>query len=362
MKPKTILEVQEAVRQAPQILPRGGGSKPALSTPVDKSPVLDLSALSGMVAYEPYEYTFTALAGTSIVEIERSLAEQGQYMPFDPLLAQRGATLGGTVASNTNGPGRYRYGGVRDFLLGVRYVDSQGQLISSGGKVVKNAAGFDIFKLMIGSLGQLGVVVEVTFKVFPAPEAWLSIDLQYKHLQDALENLYRLSAAQVEIDAIEIEPRSEGYGLRVRLSGVTSALSARLERLLKLLDRERVTAQEIIQGPEETRYWHQMREMAWVPQEWWLVKVPVTPAKIPTLEEALQTSQVLRRYSAGGQVAWLATQPESESLDALLSKQGLSGLALFGQPGEALLGTRSGESFYRRIKGALDPEKRFVEA
>ena len=362
MKPKTILEVQAAIRQVPQILPRGGGSKPALSTPANESPVLDLSVLSGIVAYDPYEYTFTALAGTSILEIEKSLAEQGQYMPFDPLLAQRGATLGGTIAANANGPRRYRYGGVRDFLLGVRYVDGQGQLISSGGKVVKNAAGFDIFKLMIGSLGQLGVVVEATFKVFPAPEAWQSVNLEYTHLEDALQSLYRLSVAQVEIDAAEIEPRSQGYSLQVRLSGATGALSARRERLLNLLDREKITAHEIILGPEEGRFWQEMREMTWVPQGWGLVKVPLTPARIPALEAELQSSQVLRRYSAGGQVAWLAIQPDGEWLETLLSSQGLSGLALFGQPGKAVLGVRTGEAFYRRIKGALDPEKRFVEA
>jgi glycolate oxidase FAD binding subunit len=362
MKPKTISEVQAAIRQTPQILPRAGGSKPALSTPADERSILDLSNLSGIVAYEPYEYTFTALAGTSILEIEKSLAEQGQYMPFDPLLAQRGATLGGTIAANANGPGRYRYGGVRDFLLGVRYVDGQGQLVSSGGKVVKNAAGFEIFKLMIGSLGQLGVLVEATFKVFPAPQAWQSVNLAYINLEDALQGLYRLSAAQVEIDAIEIEPRSQAYTLRVRLSGASGALSARRERLLELLDREKIAAHEIIQGPEEGRFWQEMREMTWVPQGWELIKVPLTPARIPALEVELRKSQILRRYSAGGQVAWLATQAGGEDLETLLSNQGLSGLALFGQPGKVVLGARTGELFFKRIKSALDPERRFVEA
>src|SRR5574337_434051 len=119
----TIEEVQSAVRDGAQILPRGGGTKPALSTPTDGATTLDLTGLSGVLEYNPGEFTFTALAGTRVAEVQALLDSHGQYLPFDPPLAGQGATLGGAVAAGLSGPGRYRYGGVRDFILGVRWID-----------------------------------------------------------------------------------------------------------------------------------------------------------------------------------------------------------------------------------------------
>src|SRR5512143_1651914 len=169
MNPTSIEELQSMVRGSPHVLPRGGGTKPALSTAHNGATVIDLAPLAGMLEYEPGEFVFTALAGTRLADVRAQLAEHGQYLPFDPLLVDRGATLGGTIAAGANGPGRYRYGGVRDFLLGVRFVDGAGEIVHAGGKVVKNSAGFDIPKLMVGSLGQLGALIEVSFKVFPQP-------------------------------------------------------------------------------------------------------------------------------------------------------------------------------------------------
>ena len=169
------------------VLPRGNGTKTALSAAPDGVTPLDLSGLSGVIEYQPGEFTFTALAGTRVTEIAAVLAEHGQYLPFDPLLAEAGATLGGTVAAGANGPGRYHYGGLRDFILGVRYVDGEGQIVYAGGKVVKNAAGFDIPKLMVGSLGQFGALVEMTFKVFPKPEANATLRLECASVVDGVE-------------------------------------------------------------------------------------------------------------------------------------------------------------------------------
>src|SRR5580765_2672377 len=162
--PTTIDEVQQAVAGSAQVVVRGAGTKPALRAAAGEAAELDLSGLSGVLEYEPGEFTFTALAGTPVALVERLLAEHGQYLPFDPPLAARGATLGGTVAAGLSGAGRYRFGGVRDFILGVRFVDGTGALVRGGGKVVKNAAGFDLPKLMVGSLGQYGPVAELSFK------------------------------------------------------------------------------------------------------------------------------------------------------------------------------------------------------
>ena len=105
LAPTTVGEVQEAVANVPRLLPRGGGSKTGLSTPDAGENILDISALSGLLEYEPGEFTFTALAGTPVETVRAALAEHGQYLPFDPPLAMAGATLGGTVAAGLSGSG-----------------------------------------------------------------------------------------------------------------------------------------------------------------------------------------------------------------------------------------------------------------
>ena len=126
LRPTTPQEVQEAVLTHPRLRPRGAGTKPALSSPQEGEALLDLSGLRGILEYEPEEFVFTALAGTPLEEIEAALKAHGQYLPFDPPLLGKGATLGGTVAAGLSGPMRHRYGGVRDFILGVRFVDGEG--------------------------------------------------------------------------------------------------------------------------------------------------------------------------------------------------------------------------------------------
>ena len=156
------------MREHDRVLPIGQRTKQSLSAGTDAT-LISLNQLSGIVQYEPSEFTFTALAGTTLHELIETLAEKGQYLPFDPPLVDAGATLGGTVSAGLSGPGRFRYGGVRDFLLGVKFISGDGEVITAGGKVVKNAAGFDIPKLLVGSAGRLGIMTELTFKIFPSP-------------------------------------------------------------------------------------------------------------------------------------------------------------------------------------------------
>jgi len=364
-RPASIAEVQAAVRAAPpgaRILARGHGTKPPLSTPPGGAAALDVSGLSGIIEYEPGEFTFTALAGTPISEIAAALAEHGQFLPFDPPLVEAGATLGGTVAAGLSGPGRYRYGGVRDFILGVRYVDGAGEVVRTGGKVVKNAAGFDISKLMVGSLGSLGVLIELSFKVFPQPEAYATLRVPHSTLDDALATLHRLTSSQMDFFAIDLEPTSDGVLLEVRLGGLAAALPERLARLRGLAGEG-----DALVDDADAFQWRAAREFTWRPEDSALVKVPVTPGRIARLEADLTgfanlSGLVARRYSAGGQAAWLAWPPAAlDDLDAALKALDLSGLVVLGQPGRTRLGARTGQSFERRVKAALDPEARFVE-
>ena len=168
-RPKTVEEVASLVKAGTRWLPVGAGTKPTPASPPAGYTAFSLTALRGIVEYEPGEYTFTARAGTPISEIAAELARHGQYLPFDPLLAEAGATLGGSIAAGLSGPGRLRYGGIRDFILGVQFVTGAGEVARGGGKVVKNAAGFDFPKLLVGSLGRLSSLVEAIVQSLPPP-------------------------------------------------------------------------------------------------------------------------------------------------------------------------------------------------
>ncbi len=352
-RPTTLEEVRAAVRAAARILPRGGGTKPALSTPTDDVTPLDLAGLSGVLEYNPGEFTFTALAGTRLAEVQALLDSHGQHLPCDLPLAGQGATLGGAVAAGLSGPGRYRYGGVRDFILGVRLVDGNGDLVRGGGKVVKNAAGFDLPKLMVGSLGQFGVLVEVTFKVFPKSPAHTAIRRPYPKVAEAVQALYRLYTARLDVEALDLAPNADGSAdVWVRLGGLPEALPARAERL-----RSWLGGGEALSGDGESALWQLARDFAWVPAGWTLVKAPLTPKRIVEVE-ALRAA-TLRRYSSCGNVAWIATPDSPQSLDEALSALGLPGLVVFGPPGRARIGARIGEAFERRVKAVFDPQQKF---
>jgi len=355
-KPASVSEVQAFVKEAPRIFSQGAGTKTALTVSMDGVATLDMTLISGLQEYEPEEFTFTALAGTRIVNVNQALSKNGQYLPFDPPLVDRGATLGGTVAAGLSGPGRYRYGGVRDFLLGVRYVNSSGELVRGGGKVVKNAAGFDLAKLMIGSLGTLGVFVELTFKVFPAPELFSTLRLDFDTLMDALQALQQASVSHLDIDAIEMAPKESGFGVWIRIGGFAKTLPARIDSLYKMYKQG-----EILNGSDEESIWQQLREFDWVPGGWSLIKIPMTHGRILALEGEMKRESMLRRYSCAGQIGWLAVKESPESLEPVIVKQGLNGLVILGSSERLRLGEYPSGSFYSRIKTALDPINRFVE-
>ncbi len=355
-RPADLDALCAAVRDHGQVMARGGGTKPALSAPRAGVTTIDMSGLSGLLEYEPGEFTFTALAGTPVREVAAALATHGQYLPFDPPLAAQGATLGGTVAAGLSGPGRYRYGGVRDFILGVRFVNPAGELVRSGGKVVKNAAGFDISKLMVGSMGSFGVLAEISFKVFPRLPATATVRRRNPALEDALEGLYRLTAAPLDLDAIDLVMEDDGAVLLTRLAGLPDALPDRIERVSGL-----VGGGEIVDGEADMTLWDSARAFAWVPEGWTLVKVPLTPGRIAAMEAGFAPGS-LRRYSAGGQVGWLAFEGDPAAVDAMLNAAGLSGLVIFGPSGRPRIGRRGGDPFARRLKQALDPAGKFVEA
>jgi glycolate oxidase FAD binding subunit len=317
-------EVREAVRSLPRVRVRAGGSKDALSADA----TLEVAGLSGVLEYDPQEYTFTALAGTPLREVAAMLAEHGQYLPFDPPFQ---GTLGGTVAAGLSGPGRYRYGGVRDFLIGVTFVDGTGRAVTGGGKVVKNAAGFDFPKLMVGALGAFGVLTHLTFKVFPQPPAWGSLRVHTNGLSAAVALMARLASAPFELNCLELEPPGT---LLVRVGG--RALPERLARLQAFVMKCGAQDAEAL---DDEALWHQP-----LPPGERLVKLPLSPLKVAALEAAL---------------AWGGAP---EDLDALLMGLGLTGLTLTGRWPFPYLGKKPDNAFLTRIRSALDPERKFYAA
>lgn len=355
---ESVEEIQEAVRHAQRLRVCGAGSKPALSAHNRAGTVLDLSGLRGVQEYQPDEYTFTAWAGTPLADVAAMLAEEGQYLPFDPPLTRQGATLGGTVATGLSGPGRYRYGGVRDFLIGIRFVDGQGQHVRGGGAVVKNAAGFDFPKLFVGSLGRLGVLTELTFKVFPQAPAFLTVAAHYPSLDGLLAGLGEISRRPVDLQALDFAPAADdGWTLWARLGGLAPALDARARPLQAAADRA-----DVLRGPEEAALWQQASSMDWLPEGAGLVKIPLTPARVPLVEAALAAHPpAARHYSVGGNLLWLGWPGDLSVLDELLRALALRGVPLTGpgRPDAPLLGQPFQNVFLQRIAAALDPAGKF---
>ena len=261
--------------------------------------------------------------------------------------------MGGTVAAGTSGSGRLRHGGIRDFLLGVSFVNGGGELVRGGAKVVKNAAGFDLPKLMIGSLGCLGVLVDLTFKVFPRPRRYVTLELERPNLADALEQLSRLMSAGFNLEAVDLEPPGK---LWVRLGGSSATLSGRLDRLRDVLGRGEARTDE-----EESSLWQRATDFAWSPPGASLVKIPVTLALIPSLEEHLSQILCRRRYCSAGNLLWLAWTDALERLESILQTLGLGGLLLDGPGAGPFLGLRDGQVLTQRIKQALDSQGRFPD-
>ena len=186
---------------------RGGGSKDFLGC--SHGELLDTGSLSGVISYEPTELVVTVGCGTPLTELEALLAEQGQCLPFEPphfawsqgaATATSGATVGGMVASGLAGPSRATVGGVRDYVLGLKLINGLGQHLTFGGQVMKNVAGYDVSRLMVGARGTLGLLTEVSLKVLPvAPaEATLSFTLGQ---QEALEQLHRWGGLPLPLNA-----------------------------------------------------------------------------------------------------------------------------------------------------------------
>ena len=349
-----VAAVQAAVREAGQLIPVAGGTQTA-THPDPAGPIraLDVSGLRGVVEYDPAELTFTARPGTPLSEIDEMLAANGQHLPFDPPRLGATATLGGAVAAGVTGPGGFA-AGIRDFVIGVRLVDGSGRLAKGGGKVVKNAAGFDLPKLVVGSLGRLGIMVELSVKVFPRPAATATVRFPTIGLGAGLAAVAALARGAVPVTALDLEPDG---AVTARIGGAVELIEARAARLACSLEP---TGEVDL---DDAARWEAPRTFAWVAADARLVVAPASPRQIVALDADLERRGAARRYGLAANVAWIAwpTAAPIEDLSALLAAHGMGAVALTGAPlAEPLLGAASGGAFAKRIVAGLDPDGRFA--
>ena len=273
-----IGKVRQAAARARPLRIRGGGSKDFYGQRLHGE-LLDVRPIAGVVDYEPSELVVTVRAGTRLRELQALLAERGQCLPFEPPQFGVGSTIGGAVAAGLSGPARASVGSLRDYVLGVQIVNGKGELLTFGGQVMKNVAGYDVSRLMAGSLGTLGVIVQVSLKVLPLPPAECTLLFELSETS-ARQQLNRWCSQPLPINA----SCWSGGQLAVRLRGARAAIES----------AQRSMGGSALEPERATRQWAAVRDQSLssfrlAPGEaLWRVSVPdtATPLNLgPTLIE-----------------------------------------------------------------------------
>jgi len=270
----------------------GGNSKSFLGHAIDCQN-LKMAEHSGIINYEPSELVMTARAGTSLEEIETALNQHNQMLPFEPPHYGSGATIGGTIACNLSGPRRAYAGAARDYVLGTKIINGKAEELKFGGEVMKNVAGYDVSRLMVGAMGTLGVMLEISFKVLPCLPAEITL-VQAMSADDALRKMNQWAASPLPMSATcYINGK-----LYVRLSGVDSALQAA---------RNQIGGEEL---NDSKSFWFQLREHG-LPlfkkaEKLWRLSVPQTTSPL-----SLDGEQIIEW---GGGLRWLFSDSSEEEI------------------------------------------------
>jgi glycolate oxidase FAD binding subunit len=339
---------------------QGGGSKTWLGRRV-AGEGLAVAGHRGILSYEPTELVITARAGTPLAEIKAALAERGQWLAFEPphfdgqpdpdhrLGGGLGATLGGTIACGLSGPARPYAGAARDFVLGVRIINGRGEVLRFGGEVMKNVAGYDLSRLMVGAQGTLGVLLEVSLKVLPRPATDLTLALELT-AGEAIDRFNRWAGQPLPLSAA----CHDGERAYVRLAGSEAAVRAACARL----GGEAVGA-----GAD---FWRGVRELSHAffrsPEPLWRLSVPPTAPHDPRLGRQF--------IDWGGALRWIrGEQPQWAAAQAVGGHATYYGRGPAGQP-DLQAGGQAGDppggqvfqalpppllALHQRLKAALDP-------
>lgn len=283
-----ILEhIRQAVAERRSLQIVGGNSKAFYGGVNRADAVLDVSGYQGVIDYQPSELVITARAGSRLHDIETLLAGSGQMLAFEPPRFAGNATLGGTLACGFSGPRRAFAGSARDFMLGCKIVNGRGEVLNFGGRVMKNVAGFDVSRLMVGAMGTLGLMLEVSLRVMALPEAEMTLRYEMSPRQ-AISKMNVLAGQAWPLSGLSYD----GERLYLRLSGAQSALSA----VFRQLGGERDQHGGV--------FWYALREqqLAFFQQPGELWRISVAPAEPPL---NLSGSWLL---DWGGALRWLKTE------------------------------------------------------
>jgi glycolate oxidase FAD binding subunit len=277
--PATIEQVTRVVALASQheatLLVRGGGSRMNVGGIAERIDVLlETNKLARLLEHEAPDLTCHVEAGITLAALQAQLATKGQWLALDPPDAAQ-ATIGGLLASNASGPKRLRHGSARDLVIGLSVVQANGEVTRSGGRVVKNVAGYDLNKLYVGSFGTLGVIVEANFKLQPLPQAERTLLLTYPNASDAMQTVIALLSSLLTPSAIElIDPgaasdMSDFFGIHLPTNGYTLAIDfegspTTLDRQIdetRLLARQHGALQgDDLAGEAQQSFWEAVRE------------------------------------------------------------------------------------------------------
>lgn len=275
---KSIL--QKAYKNNWRVLPCGRGSKlgwGGLANQVDL--VVSTECLNRIIEHAVGDLTVTVEAGVKFADLQAILGKFGQFLPLEPAYPQE-ATLGGIVATADSGSLRHRYGGIRDMLLGISFIRSDGQLAKAGGRVVKNVAGYDLMKLFTGSYGTLGILTELTFRVYPIPQASATVVLvgDPEKIATATNTLLASALTPTAVDLLSTKlvnqlGFTQGMGLMVRFQSVTESVKEQSSRLLSV--GEKLGLKGTIYNDDNEQLWQSLSEQIWnAPQK------PVITCKI----------------------------------------------------------------------------------
>jgi glycolate oxidase FAD binding subunit len=317
---------------------RGGGSKDWYGQ-ATAGELLDTRGFSGITAYEPTELVVTARCGTSLAEVEAVLAEQNQMLAFEPPHFGAGATVGGMVAAGLSGPRRPWSGAVRDFVLGVVLMDGKGEVLRFGGQVMKNVAGYDVSRLLAGSLGTLGLILEVSLKVLPKPFAETTLRFALSEA-DAIQRLNEWGGQPLPLSASAWQ-----YGLlTVRLSGADAAIKSA---------RQKLGGDELADG---AAFWAGLREQT-APFFTGADDVPLWRLSLPAVTPPLGLAGA-QLVEWGGAQRWLKTAQDAGAIRAAAAAAG--GHATLFRGGDRSAGVfhplaPAVAQIHRNLKAEFDP-------
>ena len=333
-------QVQDAISKRTPLNICGSGSKHFLGRAAHGE-LLSLSAHRGIVEYDPRELVLTARAGTPLAEIEATLNDAGQMLTFEPPHFGERATLGGTIACGLSGPRRPYAGAARDAVLGCKLLNGKGELLRFGGQVMKNVAGYDVSRLMVGAYGTLGVLLEISLKVLPRPAA--SLTLMHECTQDeAISRMSRLLSQPMPVDAASFHA-GQCY---IRIAGSEQAV----KHAQKQMGGELLNT--------STPFWHSLREqqLPFFQSGKQLYRVMVKPATPPL---SIPGDWLL---DWGGAQRWLVS---NEPLAAIRERVAAAG----GQVSPFRSSNQHGEVFpplsapllniHQRLKHSFDPQRIF---